>query len=221
VRAEVHWIPGPWRGRLGVVARPRGGDWLGDEVQSWRAAGINVVVSLLTHDEAIELQLEEEERRCRDEGMEFLSLPIPDRGIPLAVDPVAELVGTVGHAVESGESVAVHCRQGIGRSALIVASVMAVFGEKPARAFQKIASARGRPVPDTREQTDWVEHFARDLLVASRNRIYGQQSFARETPAQYGSTCSSSADGDTVRATDNAGQQCDGSDTAGQGPEDV
>jgi len=25
---ELHWVDGPWPGRLAVAARPRGGDWL-------------------------------------------------------------------------------------------------------------------------------------------------------------------------------------------------
>jgi len=42
---------GFWPGRLGIAARPRGGDWLIDELRSWRKAGVHVVVSLLTPDE--------------------------------------------------------------------------------------------------------------------------------------------------------------------------
>ncbi len=200
--AEVHWIPGPWRGRLGVVARPRGGDWLEDEVQGWRAVGVDQVVSLLTPDEVRELQLEEEERWCHEEGVGFRSLPIPDRGVPSALDPLAELVGAVMQAVESGESVVVHCRQGIGRSALVVASVMAAFGEEPARAFEKIASARGRPVPDTREQRDWVEHVGPDLLLTRQDRRHAQPSVARETPARYGRPGGSFGVAETVDESD-------------------
>jgi len=155
-------------------------------VQGWRAAGVDLVVSLLTHDEVSELQLEEEERWCREESVGFRSLPIPDRGVPSALEPLAELVGAMRQAVESGESVVVHCRQGIGRSALVIALVMAALGEEPARAFEKIASVRGRPVPDTREQRDWVEHVRPDLVLACQDRSNGQLSVARETSAPYG-----------------------------------
>ena len=40
---DLFWIPGPWRGRLAVATRPRGGDWLEDEVNGWRRAGLDVV----------------------------------------------------------------------------------------------------------------------------------------------------------------------------------
>ena len=49
--AKIFWIPGPWRGRLGIVPRPRGADWLGDKTRAWRETGIDVVVSLLEPDE--------------------------------------------------------------------------------------------------------------------------------------------------------------------------
>jgi hypothetical protein len=34
MRAEVYSIKGPWSGQLAILARPRGNDWLVDEVKS-------------------------------------------------------------------------------------------------------------------------------------------------------------------------------------------
>lgn len=34
-----YWIPGPWPGRLGIVPRPRGGDWFEDEMRRLQLAG--------------------------------------------------------------------------------------------------------------------------------------------------------------------------------------
>ena len=201
MRAEVYWIPGPWPGRLGIVPRPRGGDWLEDDVRAWRAAGVDMVVSLLTPDEVSELELEDEEARCREEGLRFRSLPIPDRGLPSSWDPVAELVGALRRALESDEGVGVHCRQGIGRSALVVASVLVSSGAGPADAFRIIESARGRPVPDTGGQLDWVERFASDLSRA-------QDRTQRGRPGQRGTP-----DGSEIASPASAGRG-----TAGERP---
>ena len=48
---ELYWVDGPWLGKLALAARPRGGDWLEDEMANWRRAGIDTVLSLLTPEE--------------------------------------------------------------------------------------------------------------------------------------------------------------------------
>lgn len=160
MKAEIYWVAGPWPGRLGIVPRPRGGDWLPDEVRSWRDAGLDVVASLLTPEEMSELGLQEEAAQSGEQGLEFLSFPIPDYSVPQSRRDLAALVSTLEGALESGKNVAVHCRQGIGRSSLVAASVLVAAGEGADEAFRRIETARGRPVPDTPEQREWVERFA-------------------------------------------------------------
>ena len=53
----IYQIQGPWRGRLAIVPRPRGGEWLDDDVRALKEQGFDLVVSLLTPDEAIDLGL--------------------------------------------------------------------------------------------------------------------------------------------------------------------
>jgi protein-tyrosine phosphatase len=157
---DVYWIPGPWRGRLGIVPRPRGGDWLADEIRSWRAAGLNVVTSLLTPGEVSELELQEEGDLARAEGVEFHVLPIPDLGVPGSRADFSKLIGQLEKALRDGKNVAIHCRQGIGRSSLVAASLLVSAGEDSNLAFRKIAEVRGRPVPETTEQRDWIADMA-------------------------------------------------------------
>ncbi len=160
MRADVYWIPGPWPGRLGIVPRPRGGDWLADDVRSWQEAGLDVIASLLTAEEVGALELQEEEARSREQGLEFYAFPIADRGVPESRAEMAKLVGVLEHALESGRNVALHCRQGIGRSALVAASLLVAAGEEPDDAFRAIETTRGVPVPETRAQRQWVADLA-------------------------------------------------------------
>ena len=160
MKTEVFWIDGLARGRLGIALRPRGGDWLQDEVEAWRASGVDSVVSLLTPEEQTEFDLKDEESACRRQGMTFRSLAIPDRGVPQSRPALRRLLSALLRDLNSGKTVVVHCRQGIGRSSLIAASVLASFGEDPDRVFRRIERARGRSVPDTDEQRNWVRHFA-------------------------------------------------------------
>jgi hypothetical protein len=82
MRATPYWIKGPWSGKLGILPRPRGGDWLEEEVRSWAEAGIEVVVSLLTKEEISDLDLSQESVICKSQGIECSTLAIPDRGVP-------------------------------------------------------------------------------------------------------------------------------------------
>jgi protein-tyrosine phosphatase len=160
VKTEVYWVPGPWRGRLGIVPRPRGGDWLQDEVKSWRDAGLDVVTSLLAVDEAAELGLQQERPLSQEEGLDFRAFPIPDYGVPSSRTDFARFLGGLETALVSGRNVGVHCRQGIGRSSLAVAALLVSAGVAPEEAFRRIARARGREVPDTDEQRQWVAQIA-------------------------------------------------------------
>src|SRR5947209_7311877 len=124
MKPDLFWIPGPWRGRLAIAARPRGGDWLEDEATGWRRAGIDIVVSLLENDEADQFDLLDERKAAEKNGVDFVSFPIPDRGVPASTRDAVSLVCNIAAALEQGKNVAVHCRQGIGRSGLIAAGVL-------------------------------------------------------------------------------------------------
>jgi protein-tyrosine phosphatase len=148
-----------------VAARPRGGDWLADEAAGWRRAGINVVVSLLEKEEAAQLQLAGEKDLVESEGIDFVSFPIPDRGVPASMPLALSLLGRIAAALEKGRSVAIHCRQGIGRSGLIAAGVLVTSGVAPDKALEVVSIARGIPVPETQAQTEWLHHLPSELPV--------------------------------------------------------
>lgn len=147
-------------GRLGIAPRPRGGDWLNDEIGAWRTAGVDCVVSLLTPAEEAELELASEGAACRKHGLQFVSMAIPDRGVPRTPSALGRLLSLVTENLTSCKTVVIHCRQGIGRSSLVAASVLTAIGEAPDSAFSRIEKVRGCPVPDTDEQREWVRKFA-------------------------------------------------------------
>jgi protein-tyrosine phosphatase len=160
MRAELFWIEGVREGQLAVLPRPRGGDWLEDDIQSLRASGVHVLVSLLTREEAMELDLADEATCCGAAGIEFLSFPFADRSVPASASDALGLVRRLAGCLSGGKAVAIHCRQGVGRSALVAACVLMSLGEGPDAAFTRVATARGCTVPDTAEQRTWVLRFA-------------------------------------------------------------
>jgi protein-tyrosine phosphatase len=159
MRSTIYWIEAPVTGRLGIMARPRSGEWLEDEIAGWQAAGINIVVCLLENDEIDELGLGDEEELCRKRGMEFIAFPIQDRGLPKTVGETETLARHIALKLSDGRAVAIHCRAGIGRSSLIAACALVCSGFDANSAFEAISKARGVTVPDTDEQRRWVTSF--------------------------------------------------------------
>src|ERR1043166_2284788 len=101
---RIYWIDARSAGRLAIMPRPRAGDWLEDEVRDWREAGIDMVVSLLQQTEIAELGLGPEAGLCRARGMEFVSFPIPDRGVPASLRKAAAVVARVRERLTAGQA---------------------------------------------------------------------------------------------------------------------
>jgi len=165
--SRLHWIDTPAAGRLAIMARPRAGDWLTDEIAGWKASGLNLVVSLLEQEEVAELGLQLEAELCRAEGIEFVAFPIPDRGVPESSRGAEALGRTIAAGIADGRSIAIHCRAGIGRSSVIAACALICAGIDADSAFASIKGARGVAVPDTDDQRDWVIAFGKELSLQS------------------------------------------------------
>jgi hypothetical protein len=82
MKASLYLITAAAPNRIAIVARPRGGDWLLDELSALASEGIDVLVSMLTEEEANELELQRESEECRASAISFVNLPIPDRSVP-------------------------------------------------------------------------------------------------------------------------------------------
>lgn len=165
---DLFWIPGPWRGRLAVITRPRGGDWLEDEAKGWRLAGINVVVSLLESEEAEQLGLSLESKIAANSDVRFVSFPIPDRGLPASKEAFLGLMQQVSQELKSGLTVAVHCRQSIGRSGLTAIGLLLNSGVNVEDAIESVSKARGITVPETAEQLLWIRGLAGSRVALAR-----------------------------------------------------
>ncbi|HJZ94503.1 MAG TPA: dual specificity protein phosphatase family protein [Gemmataceae bacterium] len=153
------------------MPRPRGGDWLEDEIKAWRRARVDGVVSLLTADEVADLNLADERELCLANGIRYESFPIADRGVPSSRNDFSTLMSRlVGHLGE-GKTVLVHCRQGIGRSALVAVGALVSSGTDADAAIQHVGAARGCPVPETSEQRKWILDLAKSLTAPAATAL--------------------------------------------------
>jgi protein-tyrosine phosphatase len=165
LQPDVYWLREVEGVRLAIMPRPRSGEWLADEIAGYQRLGVQTVVSLLESHEARELDLADEESLCRAANLQFLSFPIADRGVPSNSVEFAKLVESIAQCLSSGDSVAIHCRAGIGRSGLLAACVLGAFGVAPDSAFAMLGRARGVAVPDTDAQVAWVRDYLRNNSV--------------------------------------------------------
>ena len=147
--------------QLAIVPRPRGDDWLDDEMVALREAGIDVVVSMLEEHEAVWLGLQEEGASAERAGLMFVSFPITDRSVPSNRLLFDEFLANLEGQMSQGKRVGVHCRASIGRSSVTAASLLIRSGVSIADVWVQIATARDCEVPDTKEQRVWVECHAR------------------------------------------------------------
>jgi protein-tyrosine phosphatase len=156
---DIFWIKGNPPAPLAVVLRPRGGDWLEDELLRMKREGIETLVSLLEKDEAEMLDLAKEGPLAEKIGMRFLSHPIPDVHVPPHTAAFQKFVAALANRLRAGEHIGVHCRGSIGRATVTAACALIQLGWSPRAALAAIAAARGCAVPDTQEQEDWILRY--------------------------------------------------------------
>lgn len=154
------WIDTASPLQLAIASRPQGGQWLEEDVRQLRDEGIDILVSLLSFGECRELELEEEKAICSSVGICFVNFPLPDRQVPPSRFAFIAFAQLLHKRATEGLRIGVHCRACIGRSSVLLATVMRLQGLTTREAFSRISDARGLRVPDTAEQAKWVARLA-------------------------------------------------------------
>ena len=156
--AQPFWI----NSNLAIVPRPRGNEWLEDEMRALREAGIDTVVSMLEPYEAKDVGLEREAEAAEHAGLRFVNFPIPDRSTPPNLENFNTLLANLDAQMAKGRKVGIHCRACIGRASVVAAGLLMRSGIPAEKAWRQISAARGCSVPDTAEQRAWVERHLRN-----------------------------------------------------------
>ncbi len=165
MRAEIFWTREKYPGRIALVPRPRGGEWLEDEAAAWSEAGLNVIVSMLEAEEISSFELEREAEFCQANDIEFIAFPITDRSVPDLNEEFLRLIKRLKISLSKGKNIGIHCRQSVGRAPLLAAVLMISFGINPTEAFRRLSLVRGVEVPETVEQKKWAERFAEESAL--------------------------------------------------------
>ena len=163
--SEIYWINEDLipEKSLGIMARPRGHDWLEDEIKWLKIRDVNFLISLLESSETYELGLHEEASKCSKFDIDFVNYQIEDVNVPSQESQFIELVLMLRDQILNRKNIVIHCRMGIGRSSLLAACILISLGIENSTVFDKISKFRGVKVPDTQEQIEWVNMISNKL----------------------------------------------------------
>jgi len=158
VISDIHWLNDKKIGekRIGTMARPRGNDWLDDEIKWLKNRSVGCLVSLLEKSEEWDLGLQAEKEICEKWGLEFINFPIQDVTTPKNEDEFIRLSKELANKIKENKKVVIHCRMGIGRSSILAAATMIILGVEANDIFDIIGKYRKLKVPDTEEQKNWI-----------------------------------------------------------------
>jgi len=131
------------------------------DAAAWRSHDIDVIVSMLSHEEVLALGLQDEEQACKASGIKFINLPVIDHGIPISHDAWSTAVTELAASLHGGASIAAHCFAGLGRSPTLAACVLVGAGMSADEAILRLSHARGTNVPETVGQRSWIYAFER------------------------------------------------------------
>lgn len=154
---EIHHVMSLEQGNLYVMPMPDPEN-LPASVEYFSSIGITVVVSHLEKSEENSLGLEHEEALLQAAGIQFLPYPIKDMHLP---DKTAfeSFIDSLYERLIQGDNLAVHCRAGIGRTGMTSSCLLIRAGYQCRDAIDRVASARGKSIPDTKEQLDFIRDF--------------------------------------------------------------
>lgn len=147
------------QGTLYIMPCPKPEDLAGG-LNHLKQLGINKIVSLLEIEEAVHLGAEKESEMCEQLGMAFEQFPIRDRTVPQKPPQFRQLVNRLYDELQGGANIAIHCYAGIGRTGLLAGGLLITEGLSVNAAVDIMSDARGRNMPQTQDQYEYLMDFA-------------------------------------------------------------
>ncbi len=153
---HFHWII---PNQLAGMGRPGLLEDTEQELEAIAQAGITLLVSLTEKPFPAD--------QLRPFGITGRHFPIVDMKVP-ALGSTAALCRDLGRAIANGDSVALHCNAGLGRTGTLLASYLVWCGEEPDSAIARIRKI-GRGYIQNQSQYQFVHRFSEMIGVGRKN----------------------------------------------------
>ena len=155
MKPEIFEIRKVGAGLLSVMPCPRA-THLEQDLNVLVQRRVDRVVSLLETEEAAHLGLAEEAAACKKLGMAFTSFPVRDMHPPANLRRFRQLSTQLHEELQQGKNIVIHCYAGIGRTGVLSGSILIRSGMSPRDAIELMSTIRGRNMPQTQEQYDFL-----------------------------------------------------------------
>lgn len=143
--AGMGFPSGPWKRDLDLDLQV---------IREWRT---DALVTLIEPFEFVFLSVPELPDKIAEIGLRWFHLPIVDVWIPDGrFEEAWETAGEeLRQILRDGGRIVLHCRGGLGRTGLVAARLLVVFGMEPREAIRRVRAARPGAI-QTREQEQYV-----------------------------------------------------------------
>ncbi|MCL6271629.1 hypothetical protein M3P05_17060 [Sansalvadorimonas sp. 2012CJ34-2] len=127
--------------------------------------GVDIIVSVVPQDELKEkLYVSHYREVVEASGLELREYPIEGeyRSFPRDEDrqKFSDFVTDLSHQVKQGKNVLVHCRNGLGRSAIVLSCTLVALGAESETAVKRLTEICGQDCPKKECQRKYVHEFA-------------------------------------------------------------
>lgn len=119
-----------------------------DALLTLREAGAAAVVTLMPDEELVQNGVMSIAAQCEALGMAWFQLPVADESVPGADfdECWAQHLPRILALLDAGQSVAMHCKGGSGRTGLIAARILMARGVPAATAVERVQALRPRAI---------------------------------------------------------------------------
>lgn len=145
---QIYAFPGPLTNRVKDFA-----------VKHLNTLGVEIVVNLLSESENKVHALKNQRKTYEALNIQLEEFPIQDFNTPASSDNFKKLIRFLRDEVIAGKSIGIHCMAGVGRTGILVVSLLGALGMGTQEAMQHVSLHRECKIPDTEEQMQWLQEF--------------------------------------------------------------